>query len=285
MILALLDQADENVISSSWTRSGERVDGAVARPDIIFPNDFDTPVVPVYVPELKTSMTEGTWMACGIVGALPPDHPWRTRVGEDDQYILVRPDGRHHALVLGPCDSRHPGRPRHYYSAPTVLRYTAMLARLQHEKICAKTLNEVTDWEFALVSKRRSIDRGIPPRRQPEPVTTPKAPTIEGSWWAKVGCVLEIMRSPGKWLVTPPAGTSVDDLLAARTLLGVSEDQVEPNKEAATRLASRTCGEARRVELVDLTVAFVRQLDGQVARLREAAALWSAQRMSEVNNA
>jgi hypothetical protein len=285
MILALLDQVDENVIASSWTRAGERVDGATARSDVLFPNDFDEPVVPLYVPELKTSMTEGTWMACGIVEALPPDHPWATRIGEDDLYILVRNDGRHHALVLGPCDARQPGKPRHYYTAPTVLRYTAMLARLQHEKICAKTLNEISDWEFALVSKRRSVDRGFPPRRQPDPVTTPRPPTIEGSWRQRVGVVLEVMRSPSKWLVTPPAGTSVDDLLAARTLLGVSEDQPEPNKEAATRLASRTCGEARRVELVDLTVAFVRQLDAQVARLREAAQLWSAQKMSEVTNA
>jgi hypothetical protein len=76
----------------------------------------------------------------------------------------------------------------------------------------------------------------------------------------------------------------VEDLLAARALLELSEDQQEPAREAATRFAARTCGETRRTELADLALAYVRQLDARVRDLREAAVVWSAAKMSEAVN-
>jgi hypothetical protein len=284
MLQGLLDEADYQIVSSCWTRSGEPIPGADRHPDIVYANDFQLPPSVVFERAFSSATTEGTFLAVGHVDDLPDDHPFRSKVLAGDLYLHSCPSGRYPALVLGLTDHQDKGKARHFYGADCVRRWTLAMSYQQHNKICDKRVNDLEDWEWSLVASRRGQER-LPPRRQQQLVTTPK-PTILGSWRERCATVFGILRTPALWLTTPPASTSVGDLLAARSLLEINEDQTEPTKEAATRFAARTCGVFRRVELVDLAVAFVRQLDARVRDLRERSQIWAAERMSsEVSNA
>jgi hypothetical protein len=105
LVKALLDQCDENVVSNSWTRSGERVDGAVRHPDVLYVNDFEGGTGVVYEPTWKSAMTEGTHLVVGRVDGLPDDHRFRTLIDPDDLFVHRTADGRSPCLVLGPCDA------------------------------------------------------------------------------------------------------------------------------------------------------------------------------------
>jgi hypothetical protein len=162
-----------------------------------------------------------------------------------------------------------------------VKRFTRSMAFTQHNKILGLTVGELEDWQWDLVSRRRSRVEPLPRRQQPQPVTLPKPPPILGGWKQRVGVVLEILRHPARWLSLPPAGTAVDDLLSVRACFEVDEAQVRPNDESAARFAARVSGEQRRDQLVDEVLAFTRSIDKQVRDLRERSILWSAQQMSE----
>jgi hypothetical protein len=282
LLKSILDQVDDGVLTNAWTMDGERVPGAQHRADLIYSNDFTQPPIPLFERSLASATSDGSWVALAPVADLPEGHPLADKIQPDDLYYHVTQAGQFPSLVLGPCSHKRPGQPRPFYSASTVETFTRMLARIQHNRICSKTLNEVSEFEFNLVARRRSHDNaGLPPRRQQQPIYKVKAPAIEGTWRERVSAVLEILRHPTRWLVTPPPSTSTDDLLSVRQAFEVDECQTDPNADASSRLAARVSGERRKDELVDAVLGFIRLIDRRVNDLREKSILWSAQQMSE----
>ncbi|HEX5270379.1 MAG TPA: hypothetical protein VFW33_07830, partial [Gemmataceae bacterium] len=223
-------------------------------------------------------------LAAVMLRAVPEDHPLRDlpeyHVGglRDQAAVALGPP----ALSL---------KPRHFYFLRCSRRWATLVNQAQLARLSNVPVAALTDDQLARLRRREQLGGRFPPKPTPLP-PSPRRP--ERPWFEDCAEALRSLpkiTSVSLW-TTPPAGTTLADLLRVRDLFvgeqadGYDlEDDAEPLKYAAHRFSARVAGEARREQLLDSLSILLRGLDRAIEEQLGKGQRWAALRHEAIEAA